>query len=387
MVVGCQQKPVITQLEVGRGKLLEAGLALEAIEHLKRAEEEEVNKFEPRALLLIAYSYALLEGIAEVHDVESQYQEERTRRVTQLSEFEIKEILKIINQRHRVQKAAIQLLIDKGEDVVPLLVDNLVSGRYQNVHRDFAQILTAIGSKGLDELMTAVTDANTPITVKVQFVRIIGDIGDSSATSGLESVMETSMNAGLKMELNAALYLLGNTKYKENIIAGLTDSNLNVRQAAAKSMAVLNEPPTAAMVTALKDSDDTVRRDIAKALQKHPHPSAIDNLIELLTSNASPNTKLIGVNTLNLYAENGIANGLAGRLIALLTNPDVVNHEDRIRIVQLLKKPPLLKQIEEADKYDNLPSQVYDYYANKETNGMVKEVLNELLLLIPELPE
>ena len=59
---GCQQEQVITQLEVGRSKLLNAGLSLEAAQHLERAEQEEENKVEPRALLVLAYSNAISDG-------------------------------------------------------------------------------------------------------------------------------------------------------------------------------------------------------------------------------------------------------------------------------------------------------------------------------------
>ena len=61
---GCQQEQVITQLEVGRSKLLDAGLTLEAVQHLENAEQEEENKIEPRALLIIAYSHAISTGAA-----------------------------------------------------------------------------------------------------------------------------------------------------------------------------------------------------------------------------------------------------------------------------------------------------------------------------------
>ncbi len=382
--VGCQPDQVISQLEVGRDKLLGAGLAIEAVEHLKQAEQEEVNKVEPRALLLIAYSHALHENMAKVHHVESDYQRERAKRISELSEYEMKKIVQILNERHRVQKAGIQILIDKGAPVVPLLVDNLVKGRNKNAHGDFIQILTEIGSKGTDQLLASVAAVETPLAVKIQLVRIIGNSGDSSATDRLESLHKSSDDAGLKMELSTALYLLGNETYQENIIAGLSDSNVTVRQAAAKSMISLNQPPTDMMIKALQDSDDTVRHDIANALQKHHDASAVDSLVALLTSNSSSITKQTVVNTLNLYAEKGLATGLAERLIPLLMSPEVVNHEDRIRMVQLLKKPALLKQIEEADKYENLPSKLYDYFDTQESNDMVKEELNALLHLIPE---
>ena len=39
--------------------MIDSGNALEAVEHLEKAEQEEVNKLEPRALLVIAYSHGL----------------------------------------------------------------------------------------------------------------------------------------------------------------------------------------------------------------------------------------------------------------------------------------------------------------------------------------
>ncbi len=377
---GCKQEQVITQLEVGRGKLLDAGLTIEAVGHLKRAEQEEVNKVEPRALLLIAYSHALSTGMAKSLNLEDEYRRQRAQRVTALGKYEMKKILQILGERHRVQKDAIQILIDKGEPVVPLILDSLIKGRYKNIENDFLEILHGIGSKGVAQLLTAAGDANTPAPVKIQFIRIVGNIGDAAASAGLESLQKATANAGLKMEVNTALYQLGNKAYQENIVAGLSDSNVIVRRAAAKSMASLNEPPTTKMVTALKDTDDTVRRDIAKALQKHRDPGAVDNLVDILTNDSSLNTKQVALDTLNIYAENGLANGLAARLIALLTNTEIANHENRLLIVQLLKKPALIKQVEKADQYDNLPHKLDDYYRTKEENDMVKTTLNELLL-------
>jgi len=381
---GCRQEQVITQLEVGRGKLLGAGLTIEAVEHLKRAEQEEVNKVEPRALLLIAYSNALSTGMAKSLNLEDEYRRQRTERVTALGEYEMKKIFQILAERHRVQKDAIQILIDKGTPAVPFILDSLIKGRYKQIHTDFVEILHGIGSQGVEQLLKAAGDANTPASVKIQLIRIVGDIGAPTASAGLESLQKATADAGLKMEINTALYRLGNKAYQENIVAGLSDSNVIVRRAAAKSMVVLNEPPTTKMVAALEDTDDTVRMDIAKALQKHRDPGAVDNLVGILTNDSSLSTKQVALDALNIYVENGLADGLAGRLIALLTKPEVghevVHHEDRLRIVQLLKKPALLKQIEKADPYDNLPHKLDYYYRTKEENDMVKTALNELLL-------
>ena len=377
---GCQEQ-VITQLEVGRGKLF-AGLSLEAVQHLERAEQEEENKVEPRALLILAYSNAISTGIAKTHNVEARYQSARDQRVGQLGEYEIKKILQLLGERHRVQKDAIQVLIDKGAPAVPFVLEDIVKNRYRAVHGDFVQILMGIGGPAVNDILKAAGDSNTPLEAKIQLVRIVGDIGDTSAIAGLEALQNATTDEGLKMEVNTALYHLGNEASEDKIIAGLTDDNVIVRRAAAKSMMYLKEHPTDMLIAALEDSDDTVRMDVAKALQKYPDAGAVDNLVAILTNGSSLNTKQAAIDTLNHYAENGLANGLAPRLITILTNPEVVNHEDRLRIVQLLKKPALIKQIDEADQYDNLPHKLDVFYRETETNDMVKDALNELLLAI-----
>ena len=379
---GCQQEQVITQLEVGRSKLLNAGLSLEAAQHLENAEREEENKVEPRALLILAYSNAISTGAARIHNVEARYQTERDRRVGELGEFEMKKILQIIGERHRVQKDARQVLVDKGAPAVPFVLEDLIKNRYHNVHGDFVQILLDIGSPGISEILKAAGDSKTPLAVKIQLVRIVGGIGDTSAIAGLEALQNATPDEGLKMEINTALYLLGNVGSEGKIVEGLTDGNPVVRRAAAKSMMFLKEHPTDMLIDALDDSDDTVRMDIAKALQKYPDAGAVDGLVAILTNDSSLTTKQVAIDTLNDYAETGLADGLAGRLIELLANPDVTDHEDRLRIVQLLKKPALIAQIQGADQYDNLPHKLDIYFRETETNDMVKDALNELLLVL-----
>ena len=378
---GCQEQ-VITQLEVGRSKLLDAGLTLEAVEHLERAEQEEQNKVEPRALLVIAYSNALSSGAARVHKVDARYKSERDRRIGELGEYEMKKILQILDERHRIQKDAMQILVDKGAPAVPFVLEDLVKNRYRHVHGDFVHILQEIGSPAIKDILAAAGDSNTPPAVKIQLVRIVGEIGDISASAGLETLQNATTDKGLEMEINTALYLLGNEGSEQKIIEGLTDSNVVVRRAAAKSMIFLKEHPTTKMIDALEDSDDAVRTDIAIALRKYPDAGAVDNLVGILTNGSGPETKQAAVDTLNHYAENGLADGLAARLIELLTDTEIINHEDRLRIVQLLKKPTLIKQVEEADQYDNLPHKIYLFYEEKETNDMVRDELNQLLLVL-----
>ena len=385
---GCKQEQIITQLEVGRSKLLNAGLAMEAVGHLERAEVEEVNKVEPRALLIIAYSNAISTRAAEMFKVETRFQSERARLLNQLGEFEIKKILEILGERHRVQKDAVQVLVDRGAPVVPFVLDNLVKDRNRAAHDDFFQILKEIGGEGVDAILKTVSDSATPTAVKVELIRTVGEIGDAAATAGLEQLHNSINDEGLKMEVDTALYLLGHPEYKEKIIAGLGDPNVVVRRAAARALVSLNDAPTAKIIEALKDTDDTVQMYAARALQKYLDANAIDNLIAILNNSANSEakqaakTKQAAMDTLNLYAEQGLANGLAARFIELLTNSEVADHNNRLRMVQLLKKPVLIKQVEEADKYDNLPHKIFQLY-EAETDNMVRDELAELNALLP----
>lgn len=379
---GCQQEQVITQLEVGRTKLLDAGLSLEAAKHLENAEREEDNKAEPRALLVIAYSHALSTGAAKTHNLESRYQSERDRRVRELNEYEIKRVLQVLEERHRVQKDVVRILIDRGAPAVPVVLKEMIEGRQRGVVSDFMRILEGIGAPAVNDILKVVSDSETPLLLRVRLIRLLGTIGDPSAVSGLEALHNATDRAGLKMEINTALYLLGKEGAEEKIVQGLSDSNPLVRRAAARSMIYLKRHPTAKMIEALEDPDDAVRMDITKALRKYPDAKAVNRLVAILTNSSSLNTKQEVINTLDHYAGNGLADGLAGRLITLLASPRVTDPEDRLRIVQLLKKPALVAQIQNADQYDNLPHKLDVHFRETETNDMVKDALNELLLLI-----
>ena len=382
MSFGCEQKKIIPEISPGRDKLLLAGLAIEAVEHLKLAEIEEEKKDEPRALLLIAYSHALSMNATwlKSNNLETEYRNERAQRLAELNTSEIQELFRVLDHGYRVQKDTIQILIDKGIPVIPLILKDLIENRYSKAHDDFTYILTQIGAKGLDKLYTAVSSTDTPASVKIKLIRIIGDIGDVSAQGKLEDLKDTVSDMGLKMEINAALYQLGNKAYQKDIEAGLSDSNVVVRRAAARAVKMLNQPSTSKIADALKDADAIVRRDAVKALQKHVYSEAVDILFDMLTNDSSGSTKQVVLNTLNQYAENGMADGLAPRLITLLTGTKkIAHHEDRLRIVQLLSKPALIKQIQASDPYDNLHPKLFDYFDTKETNKMVKDELNALL--------
>lgn len=273
---GCNRAKPITKLEVGREKLLGAGRTIEAIGDLTEAETKEAKtpqqKVEPRALLLIAYTNALSTGDAQIQGLVEPFENERQRRLVAMGEAEMRHIIRVLNEQHRIQKDAMQVLIDKGSDVVPVLIESL--RRYPKIQKELIEMLSQIGSKdprGLNQMIAALKlpNTNTSPSVKVTLVQLIGLINDKRAIPDLESVRDSG-DMGLRMEIDIALYKLGETEHRANIIDGLKDSNVAVRRAASKALSEINDSPVGEIITILKDSDAQVRAYAAQALIKFP---------------------------------------------------------------------------------------------------------------------
>ena len=386
---GCNQQ-VITQLEVGRDKLLDAGLEIEAIEHLKLAEtkeaKSEIEKVEPRALLLIAYTTALSTGDAQTlgANLVDDYKVEREKRLAELNTAEMRKILDVLNERHRVQKDAMQVLIDKGNDAVPLLIESLGrTWKYTQIKGELVDMLYDIGSQGLDHIIAALKTSDTPVAVKSTLVQLVGKINDKRVVSELESIRAglNAADAGLIMELNVALYKLGKkSTFKPKIIAGLNDGEVAVRRASSKALSELNDSPAAQIVSVLSDSDAQVRMHAARALQKFPTETAVIPLIKILKSDSDADTKKAATRALIAHAKKGLGKNMAVRLINELDQLDDPN--DRLRIVQILKTDELVKQIKAHPSEDNVEYNLWKYFDGKEQNDMVKEELNILLLML-----
>ena len=385
--IGCDQEQPITQLEVGKNKLLGAGLAIEAVNHLKRAEIEEADteaeKVEPRALLLIAYSYAIFTGDAKTQEVEipgleAEYKQARSERIAALSSTGIKKMLQLLAERHRTQDATIQILVDKGADAAPVLIEYLGIRRYMVLRPELIEILYQIGSEGLDHLTAALKDAETAPEMKMTLTQLIGRINDPRAIPALEAVQGGS-TPGLRMEINIALYNLGKQEYRTEIINGLNDNDVEVRRAAAQAMLKLDDPPVDEVVNALNDPDPRVRMYAAQTLEQYPTEKAIDRLIEILIADTDESAREAAGKALIVHASQDFGQGIARQLIQAL--PTVSDPKERIRIVLVLKKDALIKQIKNAPKtYDsNIELDLYLYSANVEQNDMVKEELSMLL--------
>ena len=149
LLIGCQPKQKIDHLKVGRQQLLRSGLAVDAIKHLKQAEIDELDKAPPRGLLVLAYTHALSTGVAKAQGLELEFETERTQRLAALGTEEIEYLLEILVRRSRLQKDAIQVVIDKGVDALPVLIDALGQADFLTLHGDIIDMIYQTGSDGM----------------------------------------------------------------------------------------------------------------------------------------------------------------------------------------------------------------------------------------------
>jgi HEAT repeat protein len=382
---GCDTKQKgPSHLSVGRDKLINSGLTIEAVDHLTKAEKEEEDKTEPRALLVIAYSHALSSDAAKGQGVEAEYKKQRTQRIAALNEAEINKMIEILSKRSEVQQDGFQALVEKGTDAAVLIIDNLAQGSYPDIHKNFISALEQMGTKAIDPILDSVADAEVNPAVKMKLIQVLGEIGDEKTAERLKAIDMTDMSDALKMSVYTTLYRLGDNKYKFEILAGLTANEVEVRRAAAKAMANLKNVNTNTLITALKENDSQVVADIAEALSVHKTKDAVEPLVNIFKSEHSPKAKQAALNTLATYIEagSGLTKGLARRLTLLLISKEVSSPEDRLRLVQFLKKR-MVKQLKAATTFDDeLVTKLYNYVQNDEDSTFVKAELNELLNVI-----
>ena len=380
LLIGCEPKQQIDHLKIGRQQLLNSGLAIDAVKHLKQAEIDELDKTPPRVLLVLAYTHGLSTGAAKAQGLETEFERERTQRLAALGNDEIEYLLQILVRRSRLQKDAMQVVIAKGVDALPVLISALGQADFLNLHGDIVEMMYQTGSDGLGLMVDAIQNADTSTAVKVELVRLIGRIGEPQGLEDLETIHNDTEDAGLKMEISVTLYRLGKQEYSTGIINGLDDDDVNVRRASARAMIHLRDYPVGKVLKALQDTDDQVVTYAALAFQNRPNAQAVVPLTEVLTGTADNTAKQAASETLRIHAEQKLTKGLTAQLIKALISGTITSAEDRLRIVQLLRKEPLMRQIKVTALVN--PQLVYDldqYLKQTETHEMIKGELRRLL--------
>ena len=369
-----------SHLSVGRASLIQSGLAIEAVNHLTKAEKNKADRDEARALLIIAYSYALSSDAAKAQKVEDEYNKQRNERIAALNDVEMTKMIEHLSKRSQVQQDGFQALADKGADAAVVILNHYADGTSPDAHTYFPLILTKMGSEAVDPIMDRITDAAITSANKIILIRVIGEIGDKKAVDKLKSIDLTNMSEAFKLEVYTTLYRLGNSSYRSQIMAGLKSDNVEVRRASAKAMANLKNVNTNTLINALKDEDSQVIADIAKALAAHKTKAAHQPLLNVFRGTHDAKAKDAVLNTLGTYTEAGgeLRKGLARAMTLLLISQEVKRDQDRIRLAQFLRTR-LLKQLKAAMLLDDLETRLYEYTTNVEESEFAKTALHELL--------
>lgn len=380
-IVGCNTKPKgPSHLSVGKSKLINSGLALDSISHLKEAEKIDEDQSEARALLVIAYSHGLATKAAQSFGREAEFKQERTKRIAAMNEAEISKLIEILSVQSQIRKTGLNALAEKGTDAAALIVDNIAKNSYPDAHATFLPVLVQIGSDAVDPILNRLNDTEVNPSAKIKLIRVIGDIGDKKALEKLDAIDRESMDSALRMEILTTLYKLGDEQHKPEITKGLTSDDVGVRRASAKAMKDITNVNENILISALNDSDTLVVSNIAKALSIHKTKNAVKPLVDILKSQHGKATKQAAINTLTDYTKTGagLSRGLAKHLAEMLINQEVDSPEDRVRIVQLLKNDALVKQLNALRLVDDIDSKLYDYSQKHEDSSFVKTELNDL---------
>ncbi len=386
---GCDMKQKgPTHLEVGKLTLIDKGNAIEAINnYLIEAEKREEDKVEPRALLIIAYSHALASGATRGQRFESEYERQKKQRIGALNEVEMGKMIEILSKRSQVQQSGFQVFVEKGTDAAIVIIKHLIEGTHPEIHNHLTNVLIEMNSNAVDPILDSITDTSTPPATKRKLIRVLGEIGDKKAIERLKSIDMTNLPAAVKMELYTTFYRLGSTTYRTQILAGLTENEVEVRRAAAKAMSNLNNIKTSSLINALKDDDSQVVINIVKALSVHKTKDAVQPLINVLKngnkdddSKEQQNVKQEVLNTLTTYVHAGgeLKRGIAKTVAELLINKEISSDNVRLRIVTFLQDPVLEKSLKALKLTEDIYNKLYTY-SQQEESDFVRRALLELL--------
>lgn len=368
---GCEHKigKKIPDFELGKGKLIDENAPIEAIQYLELVLSREPKNLEAQCYLTIAYKRAAVSIKARAAGSEEKYIQGQQREFNKLKNIGVpaaEKLIHIIRSQNRVHRDAIALLVNLDGIAVQPVVNTLA--RSSVFRQDAINILTQMGEKypsTIEELDKIIDSPNTPDRVRMELVRILGDIGDAKAVPVLQKQLN-SPDGGLKMEAMVALYKLGNKEYEETIIAGLKDSDVNVCRAAAYGSIFLNSISVDELTNALNNPDEQVRLCVTQSLGKHLDNRAIKPLIKTLKSDSDAEVQNAAASSLIAYGKD-VANLLVEEL------KKEKNWEVRIRITRVLKDDNVIKEIDDINEYD-----LYEYH-KKESHPMVKSEIAEVL--------
>jgi hypothetical protein len=368
--IGCERKigKKTPDFELGKGKLISEDVPIDAIQYFELVLSREPKNIEAQCYLTIAYKRAAVSVQAKIKGNEEEYIQKEQREFNKLKNAGVpaaEKLIQVIRAQNRVHKDAVALLVDLGGIVIQPVVETL--DQAPSFRNDAVNILTQIGKKypSIEELDKAIDSPSISVQTRIELARILGDIGDTKASPVLQKYLN-SPDGGLKTEAMVALYKLGNKEYEGKIIAGLKDTDINVRRAAAYGCTILNSASVDDLIEALNSSDKQVRLLVTQALGKHPDNKAIKPLINTLKSDSDTEVQNAAANSLIAYGKD-----VAKLLVDELKKEE--NWEVRLRITYVLKDDNVMKGIDDVSEYE-----LYEYH-KKENHPMVKSEITEIL--------
>ncbi len=390
---GCTLGQRKTDFEMGKGKIIDENKPLEAIPYLEETLKKDKQDVKARCYLMIACRRAendvatKIKGDKEIYIEKGRQELEKLR---QVADQAVEELLAIMrnSKAGRIRRDAMQIVADLGAPAATPLVDayieyakiRYVQEGYRGLHNEIIEMLTRMGSAATPSLAKALDDANTPIMVRREIARILGDIGDAKAQEHLKKHLNAT-DSGLKMEAAIALYKLNNKQHANTIIAGLSDPNVSARRAAARALVTMNESPTEKLIKTLNDQDCQVRIYAAKALGKHPKKQTIDPLIKAIKRESFRITQ----QSLEHLRSEDVPDDVLGKLKSL-KNQEVTGKE---KFLHKLKetigeeqtdrfKSSILKHADENDAFKNTIAEALTEIGDKHGKYIVEVLVKEL---------
>jgi hypothetical protein len=181
---------------------------------------------------------------------------------------------------------AIQVLLQLGEEVVPVLLEAAVRERDPDRRGHVHGILIAMGEKSMPALLEAM-DGCEPDRVR-SAIRIAGESQNPAAVPRLAETL-LGENAVLREEAGKALVRIGDPSALDVLISALNSDVAGVPALAASFLAALANPR--ALNPLLRAMDEAVRsrrtglaRETIRALGRLAHPEATAALAGLLLS-------------------------------------------------------------------------------------------------------
>jgi HEAT repeat protein len=175
--------------------------------------------------------------------------------IVEMDEIDVVDVLVDLNSVDElIRRAAYQILLDAGEEVIPALVEQFdrISGA---ARLSTIRVFGEIGHPGAVDTLLAVMRSNDPgeyFLASSLAAQSLGRIGGSAAVQGLLETLETE-RAGVRRMAVVVLGTIGDGEAVPGLHAALDDDDQKVRELAARSLEQIGTPRALAVLDAWRN--------------------------------------------------------------------------------------------------------------------------------------